>query len=86
VTPVEPVIPAGQTRVVFAENQEEYLPMPAAVDASSVVTTEGEPSAAELYALCVGGRVRIRMLTFGQPLQPVLVDTIGGEDAVSTPT
>ena len=81
-SPVEPAIPEGQRRVEYAKDQPEYLPLPAALDSQSVVTTEWQPTAEELYALCVGGRVRIRMMTFGQPLQPIIVDTIGGEDAV----
>ncbi len=74
-TPVEPsVLPAGATLVVFAKDQPEYIPLPAAVTADGCVMTEWEPTALELDALLTGGRLRIWLWTFGQPLQPIAVE------------
>lgn len=73
-TPVEPTIADGATFVVFAKDQPQYLPLPASVDAHGVVMTEWEPTAEELERLFLGGRVRLWIHTFHQPLQPVRLE------------
>lgn len=69
----------GWRAVTFAKDQPEYVPLPAAVSPAGVVLTEWEPTAAELHALCTGGRVRLQVLTFGRALQPVILDVVGGD-------
>lgn len=79
-TPVEPLaIPDGARLVVFAKDQPQYIPLPASVDASGLVMTEWEPTADELEALLTGGRIRIWLHTFNQPLQPLSVEVAAPE-------
>lgn len=75
-TPVEPTLHDGGRLVIFAKNQPEYFPLPASMDAKGVVMTEWEPTAEELDRLLSGGRIRLWVHTFGQPLQPVSVEAI----------
>lgn len=85
-TPVEPLIYEGERRMTFAENQPEYTPLPVSISASGCVTTEWEPTAAELHRLMCGGRIRLCVHTFdpmlGEPghhLQPVSLDVLEPE-------
>jgi hypothetical protein len=81
VNPIEPQLPvhAGAKLQQIAETQDEYQTLPAYVDAAGLVLTEWEPTAAELHQLLTGGRIRIWIHTFGQDLQPLSVEAIGGE-------
>lgn len=78
VDPREPQ--AGWIRVVFGENQPEYVALPAnrafmGVDAMlGKVECEWEPTAEELQRLMEGKRVRLTIMTFNQPLSPVLIE------------
>jgi hypothetical protein len=72
-----PVTPAEipDTRlVVFAKDQPQYLPLPVRIAVDGTVVTEWEPTAEELALLVNGGRVRLTVLTFNNPLQPVRLD------------
>lgn len=74
-TPTEPVeCPEGSRRVVYAKDQPQYLPLPAIVDPSGIVMTEWELSADELEMLMEGGRLRLYLYTFNQPLQPIRLE------------
>lgn len=74
-SPAEPVeCPEGSRRVTYAKDQPQYLPLPAVVDPSGVVTTEWELTVEELETLMVGGRLRLHLHTFNQPLQPVRLE------------
>ncbi len=73
-TPVEPLPHAGAKIVTFAKNQPQYHPLPASIDDKGIVMTEWEPSAEELDKLLSGGRVRLWVYTFNNPLQPVMVE------------
>lgn len=75
-TPVEPTLHDGAQLVIFAKDQPEYDPLPASVDARGVVMTEWEPTAEELDRLLSGGRIRLWVHTFRQPLQPLSIDVI----------
>ncbi|MCR4301807.1 MAG: hypothetical protein NUV51_09370 [Sulfuricaulis sp.] len=75
-TPVQPEIQEGAELVIFAANQPQYVPLPASVDEAGTVMTEWEPTAEELTRLMCGGRVRLWVLTFGHPLQPVALEVI----------
>lgn len=81
-TPVRPsVVPDGCARAVFGKNQPEYHPLPAYVESgpARVVVTLWEPTAEELAAILNGGRVRLRVSTFGRLLQPVYLDVVEKE-------
>jgi len=83
-TPIEPTaIGVGCRMLVFGADQPEYIPLPVAVDALGMVTTEWEPTAEELYKLLNGGRIRLCVHTFdpllgtkGHHLQPVSLDVL----------
>lgn len=67
------------SNVVFAENQPQYLPLPAHVDAAGRVTTLWRMTWYErLYAL-VTGEVWVQQLSFRQPLQPQRVVVLRSE-------
>lgn len=63
-------------RVTYAANQRQYNPLPAAVDSKGLVLTEWELTAEELALILAGGRVRLWMWTFNQPLQPVALEVV----------
>ena len=75
--PVAPVQPhAGAVRIVFAKDQPQYDPLPACVDPNGVVMTEWELTAEDLARVLAGGRVRLWVYTFRQPLQPVMLEVV----------
>ena len=76
--PVYPsVVPAGYKVVVHGKHQPEYITLPSVMDAAGhEMITEWEPSGEELQQLFEGGRIRIRVMTFGQQLQPLKVETV----------
>lgn len=73
--PLEHVHPDA-VRVVFAANQPQYDPLPAAIDAKGLVMTEWEFSAEDLAVILNGGRLRLWLWTFRQPLQPVQLEVV----------
>lgn len=74
-TPREPpVLHEGASLIVIAKDQPQYAPLPASVGPDGLVMTEWEPTAEELARLLDGGRVRIWIHTYGQPLQPLNVE------------
>jgi hypothetical protein len=75
-TPVEPTPHDNARLVIFAKDQPQYNQLPASIDSDGVVMTEWEPTAIELERLLCGGRIRLWVHTFGQPLQPVSVEAI----------
>lgn len=88
--PVTPPLPPGTTLIVFAKDQPEYTPLPAAVSPNGAVMTEWEPSAEDLATLMNGGRVRLWIMLYGQQcphchvifgpkLQPVAVEAVENE-------
>ncbi len=66
--------------VVYAEDQAEYTPLPVRRNDAGEVTSEWEPDAAEMSRLLETWastgkiRVRITLLTFNNPLQPMRVE------------
>jgi hypothetical protein len=72
-----PHVHPGAAPIVFAKDQPEYEPLPAAVDMTTgLVLTEWELSAEDLAALVNGGRVRLWIWTFRHPLQPVRMEVV----------
>ncbi len=72
---MQPIIPPvkseGGTLVTIAENQPEYVPLPAYVDKNGLVMTEWEFSDEEIRMIIEGGKLRLWIHTFNNPLQPV---------------
>jgi len=60
------------SNIVFAENQPEYLPLPAFKDESGEVVTCWKMTWRERLKFLFSGRLYLRVLTFNQPLQPQL--------------
>lgn len=61
--------------ITFAENQPEYEPLPAHIDKNDPtvpVTSCWELTDEEVAAIVREKRIIIRVLTFGQPPQPIL--------------
>jgi hypothetical protein len=71
VTNMKPVKFHG-SNVVFAENQKEYLPLPAHRTDDGRVTSCWQLSFKERIKTLFSGRLYIQMLTFNAPLQPLL--------------
>jgi hypothetical protein len=79
-TPVHPTsCPDGATRLIFAKDQPEYTPLPATRTTDGVVCTEWVLTDAERDHLLTGGRLRILLHTFNQPLQPLRVEVVEPE-------
>lgn len=65
-----------QANVVYAKDQPEYLPLPALKvpnDPQGLVITKWELSPEELERLKETGTIYLSMLTFNQPLMPVML-------------
>lgn len=75
-TPKSPVVVGLQAKEkIFAKNQPEYMPLPALVseDKRRIVTTRWELTAKDRAEIAAGADVFISLMTFGHPLQPLLV-------------
>ena len=62
--------------VTFAADQPQYLPLQAYLSATGVVTTEWTLTDEERAVLLAGGRIRLQLLTFNQPLQPIMIKVV----------
>jgi hypothetical protein len=60
--------------VVFAKDQPEHEPLPALLFRDGRVLTEWALSDEEIARLGRGERLRLWVWTFGQPLQPVMLE------------
>ena len=68
---MEPTKFNGQN-VVYAENQPEYIPLPAHKDAEGTVTTCWRFSVKDRIRVLFGARLYWKQMTFNAPLQPVM--------------
>jgi hypothetical protein len=66
----------GAVPIVFARDQPQYDPLPAAVDSSGLVMTEWELTAEDLARVLAGGRIRLWVWTFCRPLQPLALEVV----------
>jgi hypothetical protein len=57
--------------VTYAENQPEYIPLPAYKDEEGIVTTCWRFSFIERVRILFGAKLFWRQMTFHSPLQPV---------------
>ena len=70
------VIPGfEQKEVVYAEDQPEYIPLRTLVsnDLRKAVLSRWEPTPEQREAIAGGADIYLQMLTFGQPLQPIIM-------------
>jgi len=74
--PVEPPLHEGADLIQIAEEQDEYMTLPASVDAEGLVMTEWQLTEEELTTLMCGGHIRLWVHTFGNPLQPVRIEAV----------
>lgn len=76
--PIKPQPPPHQRhlwrRVEYATNQPEYAPLVALIhDPQSRVLTRWQPTEEERQALIAGALVTLELLTFNQPLHPMIM-------------
>lgn len=72
---IPPNVPDSQ-EVVFAKDQDEYIPLPAAIvtrDEGQSVVTRWQFTEAERAAVAAGADLYLELLTFGAPLQPLRI-------------
>ena len=76
-TPVQPR-DDGRPVVVYAADQPQYHPLPTTVGPGPEieVTSEWQLDDAERAALLAGGRVRLKLWTFGAPLHPIQLEVV----------
>ena len=63
-----------EANVTFAENQPEYLPLPAWKAEDGTVISCWQLNWTEKFKLLINGRIWLRTLTFNKPLQPNRLD------------
>jgi hypothetical protein len=78
--PVSPVAYDPETRwgiseIVFAKDQPEYIPLPALKFSDGLVVTRWKLSWKERLHILLGGSVFLGLLTFNNPLQPIMLST-----------
>lgn len=70
------VIPGcKQKEVVYAEDQPEYIPLRTLVsnDRRRAVLSRWEPTLEQRKAIADGADIYLQLLTFGHPLQPIIM-------------
>lgn len=72
--PVSPVI-IGEERheIKIAEHQDEYQTLPALISSEGYVLSRWELSDAEMEMLTKTKSIYVKIMTFGQPLQPLML-------------
>ncbi len=71
--PVSPVIP-GVSEIKIAEHQDEYETLPAIVTEDGYVINRWRLTWRERLVVLFEGNIFLSCLTFGQPVQPVILD------------
>jgi hypothetical protein len=62
-----------EQNVVYAKDQKEYMPLPALIFEDGTVCTCWKMSWKELFKVILHRKVWVSMLTFNNPLQPLLL-------------
>ena len=65
----------GISEIVYAKEQPEYVPLPALRWSDGLLVTRWSLSWKERLILILGGSVYLGVLTFNNPLQPVMLST-----------
>lgn len=73
--PIKPEGPSSAHEITFAKDQPEYLPLPALTDGTNVWTT-WKLSWVERINILLYGKLHLRLLTFGRPLQPICLSVL----------
>lgn len=75
-SPVSPVIPETVLEeVVYAENQPEYQPLPSLRATDGTILTRWKLTEEEKQQVLSQGYIYLLVMTFNQPLQPLLLTT-----------
>lgn len=83
-SPVSPVIPeTNLEEVVYAKEQPEYQPLPSLRTADGTILTRWQLTEEEKQQVLSQGYVYLLVMTFNQPLQPLLLTTELPEGFVS---
>lgn len=78
--PVESGLAAEDaTRVIFAKDQPEYMPLPALVFPDGKICTEWRLTEDERARIQTGENIRLWIWNFGHPLQPVALEVTTAE-------
>ena len=74
--PISPVIPGyvDPAETIFGQDQPEYIPLPAWRDSNGRIVTRWNVGFRERLRILLFGDIWLTMLTFNQPLQPVMLD------------
>lgn len=82
--PIEPRSGIKGTRVTFAKDQSQYIPLPVVIPEENeyVVLSEWEPTDEERGLIAGGANIFLQQLNFGQPLQPVNLQVVSVADDV----
>lgn len=67
------IIKFKECNVVYAEDQKEYLPLPAHRTLDGRVTSCWGLTFKERIVVLFSGKIFVRMMTFNKPLQPLKV-------------
>ena len=59
------------TNTIYAKNQPEYLPLPVYREKNGTVTSCWKLSFIERIKILFTGKLRVKVLTFNKPLQPI---------------
>lgn len=71
--PVVPTCSRGEHKI-YGAGQPEYDPLPAVLLADGQVITEWQLTEAERDLIARGENIRLTLMTFGGPLQPVYLE------------
>lgn len=77
--PIDPGEKYGKS-VIYAKDQPEYAPLPARVDFEGATFTIWKLGWRERLAALFIGKLSLRLLTFGKPLQPIQLGFKGTSD------
>jgi len=67
------IVKFPECNVTYAEDQPEYLPLPALKMDDGEIVTCWNPSILERLKILFTGKIWLNVLTFNKPLQPLLM-------------
>lgn len=85
--PVSPVIPGvePETETVYAKDQPEYLPLPTLRTDDGAVLSRWELTDEEIQRIIETRSIYLTLLTFNQPLQPIMLGVEPPEEFTAPP-